>query len=170
MEIPPEEVIVLGAVKEGAKKFDKIKKKTSLDPENLNQILEKLEKKGLIRVETKKGFFGPKISIYVTEDGKAELENQINIMENNWKQMSVLYKEGNKQKLQQYMEDNKTMIPMMMFFGIMDIMFFSTMLGFLGMQMTDYVPADQIPEGAEDANLDDGSGMADGDFDIDIGF
>ena len=57
---------------------------------------------------------------------------------------------------------------MMMFFGVMDIMMFSMMFSMMGAAMTDYVPAESIPEGADGA-MDDG-GMDDGGFDIDIGF
>jgi hypothetical protein len=68
---------------------------------------------------------------------------------------------------------------MMFFFGIIDMIMFSTMIGFLGAQMSDYAPADQV-SGAEgdtgsdggDAAASEGGGdaMSDGGFDIDIGF
>ena len=51
---------------------------------------------------------------------------------------------------------------------------FSTMIGFVGSQMTDYMPADQIPEGVDGGDTgggDTGGGdVGDGGFDIDIGF
>jgi len=77
------------------------------------------------------------------------------------------------------MESNKSMLPMMMFFGIMDMMMFSMMFSMMGSQMHDYVPQDQIPPGAENQPSDVGDGGdAGGDmggdggggFDIDIGF
>jgi DNA-binding HxlR family transcriptional regulator len=170
MENKAEEVIVLGAIQSGVKHFDKIKKITQIEPERLNQILENLEKNNLVRVETKKGFFGPKIEIFVTDKGKKRVEESIYDLEQNWKQMTVLWKSKDKQKLQQYMDDNKSFLPMMMFFGIIDIMMFSTMLGFLGATMTDYIPADQIPEGGDGGESGDGGSMDDGGFDIDIGF
>ena len=132
MENQPEEIIVLGTIQSGVTKFDKIRKITKIEPEKLNQILEILEKNNLIRVETKKGLFGPKIKIFVTDKGKKRIEESIQNLEQNWKQMTVLWKSQDKQKLRQYMDDNKTILPMMMFFGIIDIMMFSTMLGFLG--------------------------------------
>jgi len=84
--------------------------------------------------------------------------------------MNTLLKSGDKQKLQQYMDDNKSILPTMFFFGIIDMIMFSTMLGFLGSQMTDYMPADQIPEGADGGDAGGGEGAGDGGFDIDIGF
>jgi len=174
VESEPKDVMVLGAIKWGAKKFDKIKNKIKIDPEELHQVLERLENRGLIRVETKKGFFGPKVEMSVTEKGEKEMQERIHELEGNWNQMNTLLKSGDKQKLEQYMDDNKSILPTMFFFGIIDMMMFSTMIGFLGSQMTDYVPADQIPDGIDSGDAgggDTGGGdMGDGGFDIDIGF
>ena len=168
MEHEPKDAMVLGVIKSGKKKFDKIQKTTKIDPEELNKILERLEERGLIRVETKKGFFGPKVEINVTDKGENELSERIHELEQSWDQMKLLWKSKDKEKFKNFMDDNRSIIPMMMFFGIIDIMMFSTMLSFMGAQMGDYVPADQIPEGADGGNAD--GGMDDGGFDIDIGF
>jgi hypothetical protein len=84
--------------------------------------------------------------------------------------MNTLLKTGDKQKLQQYMDNNKSILPTMFFFGIIDMIMFSTMIGFLGSQMTDYMPADQIPEGTDGGGDAGGGDIGDGGFDIDIGF
>lgn len=167
MDPEPNDVIVLGAIKSGAKKFDKIRKVTKIDPEELNSILEKLEKRGLISVSEKKGLFGKKIEIFTTDKGNNELENRIHELEGEWQQMATLYKSGDKVKLKQYMDDNKLTFRDMMFFGILDMMMFSMMFSMIGMNMTDYVPAEDMP-----ADMDGGEGedMGDGGFDIDIGF
>lgn len=169
MESQPKEVMVLGAIKGGAKQFDKIKKQTRIEPEELNGILERLENLGLIKVQTKKGFFGPKIEIFLTEKGENELESRIHELEGDWNNMKSIWESGDKQKLQQYMEDNRSILPTMLFFGIIDMIMFSTMIGFLGSHMTDYIPADQIPEGIEGSG-NVGEATDDGGFDIDIGF
>jgi len=64
-----------------------------------------------------------------------------------------------------------------MFLGIMDIIMFSTMMSFMGMAMSSYIPADQMPaqvDSGTDASSDTGDAGSDmgggGDFDIDIGF
>ena len=44
MESEPKDIIVLGAIKNGIKKFNKIQKITQVEPEELNSILEQLEK------------------------------------------------------------------------------------------------------------------------------
>jgi predicted transcriptional regulator len=177
MESTPEEpkdVIVLGAIKKGAKKFEKIQNAAQIDAEELNSILEKLEKRELITVEEKKGWLGKKIEIKITERGSKEVEERIHELQGKWDQMSLLYKSGDKQKLKQYMDDNKSILPMMMFFGIMDMIMFSMMFSMMGMMMTDYVPAESIPSDAGgDSSSDsgsDGGGSDGGGFDFDVGF
>ena len=100
-EPEPKDVIVLGAIKQGIKKFEKIQKTTQVDPEELNGILEQLEKRGLIKVEEKKGWLGKKIEIHITEKGSKEVEERVHELETKWNQMSALYKTGDKSKLKQ---------------------------------------------------------------------
>tara|TARA_B110001454_G_C12688851_1_gene421450 strand:+ start:848 stop:1093 length:246 start_codon:yes stop_codon:yes gene_type:complete len=77
------------------------------------------------------------------------------------------YKSNDKQKLQQIMKDEKSFLPTMMFFGIIDIMMFSMMC----ITMSSYMPTDEMSRFDDDANKDlDNSDMDDGGFDIDIGF
>jgi DNA-binding HxlR family transcriptional regulator len=170
MESEPKDLIVLGAIRNGITKFDKIKKTTQIEAEELNSILEKLEEKGFITVKEKKGWFGPKIEIIVTEKGEREVDERVHELQEKWNQMSLIYKTGDKQKLKQYMDDNKSFLPMMMFFGVMDMMMFSMMFGMMGMMMSDYVPQESIPEGIGEDGMDGGSDMSDGGFDFDIGF
>ena len=179
----PKDVIVLGAIKKGAKKFEKIQNAAQIDVDELNSLLEKLEKRGMITVEEKKSWFGKKTEIKITEKGSKEVEERIHELQGKWDQMSLLYKSGDKQKLKQYMDDNKSILPSMMFFGIMDMMMFSKMFGMMGMMMTDYVPAESIPSDAgADSSSDSGSdgggsdgggfdsGSDGGGFDFDVGF
>jgi len=178
VEEEPKDIIVLGAIKNGAKKFEKIQRVAQIDADELNSILEKLEKRGLITVEEKKGWFGKKVEIKTTEKGSKEVEERIHELQGKWDQMSLLYKSGDKQKLKQYMDDNKSILPMMMFFGVMDMIMFSMMFSMMGMMMTDYVPAESIPSDAggdssdsgSDGGGSDGGGSDGGGFDFDVGF
>ena len=86
--------------------------------------------------------------------------------------MRNAYESGDKQKLQQIMKDEKSFLPTMMFFGIIDIMMFSMMFSMMGMAMSSYIPAEDMSQ-FDDNSTSDGmgdSGMDDGGFDIDIGF
>ena len=171
VEKEPKELIVLGAIKNGISKFEKIKKTTQIDAEELNSILEKLEKRGFIEVREKKGWFGPKIEIFATQKGEKEVDERVHELEEKWNHMSLLYKQGDKTKLKEYMDDNKAFLPTMMFFGIMDMMMFSMMFTMMGVMMSDFVPQESIPEGLDGVDgMDGGADMGDGGFDIDIGF
>lgn len=178
-EPEPKDVIVLEAINKGAKKFDKIEKVTKIEGKEFNDIFENLDKKGLIAIVEKKGFFSTKKEIVLTDKGQRELKERKFELQKNWDQMVTMWKGGDKQKLQQYMDNNKSILPSMMFLGIMDMMMFSAMFSFMGMTMSNYVPADQMPDQADsgtDAPSDTGDGGADmggdggGGFDIDIGF
>jgi DNA-binding HxlR family transcriptional regulator len=165
METEPKDVIVLGSIRRGKNKFSNIQSETKITVEELNLILEQLEKENFIVVEEKKGWFGKKIELKITEDGSMELDRKIIQIQDKWKEMQSIYQSGDKQKLQQKMEENKSLLPTMMFFGMMDMMMFSMMFSMMGVGMSDYVSQENIPDGG----MDDG-GMDDGGFDFDIGF
>ena len=171
METEPPDVMVLGAIRQGKKKFDQIRKTTNLDPAELEGILAKLEERGLIVVEQKKSWMGKKIEILITDKGSDELDHRLFEVREKWTQMQTLYKKKDKKGLERMMEDNRSFLPMMMFFGIMDIMMFSMMFSMMGATMTDYVPAESIPEGYGDAGDAGGADAGDaGDMGIDGGF
>ena len=149
MNTEPKDIIVLGAIQAGIKKFDKIQKMTQIEPEELNSILEQLENSMFIRVAEKSGLLGKKIEIIITKKGSIEVDNQVHELQTKWNQMSTLYKTQDKEELKQYMDDNKSVFPMMIFFGVMNIGMFSMMFGMIGMKMSNYVPTENMPEGKE---------------------
>ena len=149
MNTEPNDIIVLGAIQAGIKKFDKIQKMTQIEPEELNSILEQLENSMFIRVAEKSGLLGKKIEIIITKKGSIEVDNQVHELQTKWNQMSTLYKTQDKEELKQYMDDNKSFFPMMIFFGVMNIGMFSMMFGMIGMKMSNYVPTENMPEGKE---------------------
>ena len=165
MESEPKDVIVLGSIRRGKKKFSDIQNETKISPEELNSILEELENRKFIIVEESKGWFGKKIELKITEDGSNELDRKIIEIQDKWKEMQLIYESGDKQKLQQKMEENKSFLPTMMFFGVMDMMMFSMMFSMMGIGMSDYVSQENMPEG----DMGD-EGMGDEGYDFDIGF
>jgi len=162
MNTEPKNIIVLGAIQAGIKKFDKIQKITQIKHEELNSILEQLENSKFIRVVEKNGLLGKKIEIRVTEKGSKEVDKQVYELQTKWNQMSTLYKTQDKEGLKQYMDDNKSSLPMMIFFGVMDMMVFSMMFSMIGMTMSNYVPPENMPEGD--------TGMSEGEVDTDVEF
>jgi len=156
MNTEPKDIIVLGAIQAGIKKFDKIQDITQIEPKELNSILEQLENREFIQIAEKSGLLGKKIEILVTEKGSNEVDKQVHELQTKWNQMSTLYKTQDKEGLKQYMDESKSFFPMMIFFGVMNIEMFSMMFGMIGMKMSNYVPTENMPEGEE--------------FDVDVEF
>ena len=172
MEEEAKDLIVLGAINNGARQFDKISKVTKIKSKELHSVLEKLEDRGFISVQEKKGWLGKKIELNVTEKGSREIEERVHELKGKWKNMRDAYETGNKQKLQQVMKDEKSFLPTMMFFGIIDIMMFSMMFSMIGMAMSSYIPAEDMSQ-FDDGTTGDGLGDSGRDecgFDFDIRF
>jgi Sugar-specific transcriptional regulator TrmB. len=165
------ETVVLGMISRGESKFDKISQEAKVEPKELELILQKLEKSGLIKVEEKKGWLGTKIDIKPTDDGYKEFERQLKILQDKWNGLENTYKSGNKQELEQKLKEDKSFLPSMMMFGIIDMMMFSMMFSMIGASMGSFIPTEDM-QGMDEGTGDmEGSDMGDdGGFDIDIGF
>jgi len=180
---PSKDIIVLGTIRHGITKFERIMKMTNLDARELDGILNDLEKRGYIMIREKKNWLGrPKIEIFSTQAGADKVDDSVREMQSKWGQMTSIYQSGDKKRMKGFMDDNRSILPMMLFFGIVDMMMFSMMFSMIGMPMSSYVPAESMPEGA-DSGMDDGGdgggdggdggGMDGGDgggFDFDVGF
>jgi len=171
MDEENKETVVLGIISRGTSKFDKIARESNVEPKDLESILQKLENSGLIKVNEKKGWLGTKIDINPTEDGYKEFENQLKILQEKWNQLENTYKSGNKQELEQKLKEDKSFLPSMMMFGIIDMMMFSMMFSMIGSSMGSFIPTEDMQgmdKGADDIGGSDSGD--DGGFDIDIGF
>ena len=171
MDEENKETVVLGIISRGVSKFDKIARESNVEPKDLESILQKLEDSGLIKVDEKKSWMGTKIEINPTEKGYKEFEHQLKILQEKWNQLENSYKSGNKQKLEQKLKEDKSFLPSMMMFGIIDMMMFSMMFSMIGSSMGSFIPAEDM--GGMDNDTDDMGGSDTGDdggFDIDIGF
>ncbi len=76
-ETKPEskEMLVLGQINRGYKTFSEIRKKTGFDSEELNSILDDLEKRGLMKIQKKNGLLGIKVELLPTEKGYLEFDS-----------------------------------------------------------------------------------------------
>jgi len=74
-------------------------------------------------------------------------------LERKWHQAQKMYNDwkGNRAQLQTYMETNRSWVPLMIFSGIMDVLFFMTMMSFLGMALNPMEQSMAGESGAEDA-------------------
>ena len=171
MDEENKETVVLGIISRGTSKFDKISRESNVEPKDLEVILQKLENSGLIKVDEKKSWMGTKIEINPTEKGYKEFEHQLKILQEKWNQLENSYKSGNKQELEQKLKEDKSFLPSMMMFGIIDMMMFSMMFSMIGSSMGSFIPTENM--GGMDNGAEDMSGSDigdDGGFDIDIGF
>jgi predicted HTH transcriptional regulator len=76
-EAKPEskEMMVLGQINRGYKTFGEISKTTGLNSEEIKSILGDLEKRGLMKIEQKKGLVGIKVELLPTEKGYREYDS-----------------------------------------------------------------------------------------------
>jgi hypothetical protein len=131
----PNHFIVLDAISRGIADVDKISRATKLHKEevelNINDLLTqrlivKTEKKGLI-------FRKKKLELGITDVGMKLLNAKKQDLEQKKQQMLQSYNNGDGTQLQSYMDANRMWMPMMLFSGIMDMMFFTSMMSFMGL-------------------------------------
>ncbi len=154
----PKDVIVLNAIVRGKDNEKKIVKHTGLTPFDITDVVERLILRGFVVREEKKGFFGKKIKLKLTEKGVRELEERRYELEQKWQKMVMLANQGKKDELERYTQSNRSWILPMMMFGIIDMMLWMSMLSMMGLAMSNFVP-----EGMEDAAGDVGEGSDFGD-------
>ena len=171
----PNHFIVLDAIARGLKNIDKISKATRLSREEVELIVNDLSLQRLaFREEKKRLFFGgSKLEVKVTETGLRMLNSKKQELQQQAEQLKQWNKNGNTAELQTYMNsnNNRSWVPFMIFSGIMDILFFTSMMSFMGMAlnpMESQMATDSGGGGAEaDSSTEGGGSEADtggGDF------
>ncbi|HJT84609.1 MAG TPA: MarR family transcriptional regulator [Nitrososphaeraceae archaeon] len=143
----PRHFMILDAVARGIQDLNKIAKALKMSKEEVELIINDLSTQRLIIKKEKKGFFGnKKLKISITETGIKILNSKKEELEQKWRRAQKMYNngKGNKTQLQSYMENNRAWVPLMIFSGIMDVVFFMTMMSFLGMALN---PAEQSMAG-----------------------
>ena len=166
----PNHFMVLDAIARGMKTVDKIAKVTRLSKAEIEVITKDLVAQRLVIQTEKNSFFsGKKMEFAVSHTGMQLLTSKKAELEKQAQQIQQWYKNGNTVQLQTYMDNNRMWIPMMLFSGIMNALFFMSIMSFMGMAMS---PAESGFAGSEAgdsggaAGADDGGAGADsgGDF------
>ena len=152
----PHHFIVLDAIARGIKSIDKIAKATRLSKEEVELVVNDLSLQRLILKEEKKRRFfgGNKLEIKVTETGQKMLNLKKQELQQQAEQLRQWNKNGDTAQLQRYMnsDNNRSWVPFMLFSGIMDILFFTSMMSMMGMAlnpMESQMAADSGGGGAE---------------------
>jgi hypothetical protein len=156
----PNHFMVLDAIGRGMKTSDKISKVTRLDKSEVELILNDLAVQRLIDRMEKKGFFRNKTEFVINETGQRLLESKKRELQQKAKEIEQAYGSGNSAQLQSFMEADRAWIPMMLFSGLMNVMFFASMMSFMGMGMSPQESSMAGDAGSSSESTDSGSEAA----------
>ena len=160
----PNHFMVLDAISRGVKTTGKIAKVTKLDKSLVELIVNDLVAQRLVIKSEKKVFFGgKKEELTVTETGMRVLVAKKQDLERKFQEFQQWYSNGQTQQLQNSMQSDRMWLPFMLFSGIMNAMFFMSMMSFMGAALT---PSETALAG--DQGIDPGAG-ADGGSGADAG-
>jgi hypothetical protein len=156
----PNHFIVLDAIGRGMKTAEKISKVTRLDRSEVELILNDLAVQRLVVQMEKKGFFRKKTEFVINETGQKLLDSKKQELEQKAKDIQQAYGNGNTAQLQSFMEADRAWIPMMLFSGLMNVMFFASMMSFMGMAMSPQESSMAGDAGSASDSTDAGSDTA----------
>ena len=173
----PNHFMVLDAIERGAKTIDKIAKVTRIDKAHVELVVNDLITQRLAIRTEKKSFLGrTKVELTISQIGLQVLDAKKQELEKQWQQIQQWQSNGQTQQLQGYMDNNRMWIPMMLFSGIMNAMFFMSMMSMLGMAMS---PAESglvggegagtVADSGESAGAEDGGTGSDSGGGADVG-
>jgi uncharacterized membrane protein YgcG len=163
----PNHFMVLDAISRGMKTVDKIAKVTRLDRAEVELILNDLVQQRLVVGAEKKKFFGgTKVEFSISHTGVQMLNAKKIELQKQAQQIQQWYQNGQTQQIQGYMDNNRMWMPLMLFSGIMNIMFFASMMSMMGMAMS---PAESGQAGDAGAAADGGAGAEGGEGGADAG-
>jgi hypothetical protein len=132
----PNHFMVLDAIARGMKKIDSISKVTKLSKDEVELIVNDLVTQKILIKNVKKGFFGnKKIEFHIAETGLKILNSKKQELTEKSQRLQQLYETGDRSQMQSFMDSNRMWIPMMLFSGLMNVMFFASMMSFMGMGM-----------------------------------
>ena len=134
----PRHFMILDAIARGIQDLNKIAKVLKMNKEEVELIVNDLSAQRLIIKKEKRGIFGnKKVKISITDTGIRLLNSKKEELEQKWRQAQKMYNngKGDKAQLQTYMESNRAWVPLMIFSGIIDVLFLMTMMSFLGMAL-----------------------------------
>lgn len=161
----PNHFMVLDAIARGMKKIDSISKVTKLSKDEVELIVNDLVTQKILIKNVKKGFFGnKKIEFHIAETGMKILNSKKEELAEKSQRLQQLYESGDRSQVQSFMDSNRMWIPMMLFSGIMNMMFFASMMSFMGMAMNPTESAmteGQIDQTGAGATEDTGTAAAD---------
>ena len=141
------------------KTVDKIARVTRLNKAEIELIVNDLVAQRLVIGEEKKKFLGgKKMEFAISHTGLQLLNSKKLELEKQAQQIQQWYQGGQTQQLQSYMDNNRMWIPMMLFSGIMNAMFFMSMMSLMGMALSPAETGFAGDAGSDAGAATDGSG------------
>jgi hypothetical protein len=132
----PNHFIVLDAISRGMNNIDKISKVSKLPKTEVELIVNDLVFQRLITINEKRGFFGrKKIELKITDTGTNLLGNKKKELQDKVQKMQQYYNNGDRTQLESVMDSNRAWMPMMLFSGVMNILFFTSMMSLMGLAL-----------------------------------
>jgi hypothetical protein len=139
----PSHFIVLDAVSRGNDTIEKIGRSAKLDKHQVELLVTDLVQQRLVISAEKKGSFlssllggrRTKVVLNITNTGLRLLDVKKQELEQKASQLRQWYNNGDTSQMQGFMDFNRMWIPMMLFSGIMNVMFFTSMMSFMGMAL-----------------------------------
>jgi hypothetical protein len=154
----PNHFMILDAIARGMTNISKIAKVTKINNNDaeIELIVNDLLTQRLIVKSETRGFLGrKKTEIRITETGLRLLNTKKQELEQKLEQVQQWYGNGDRSKLESFMDSVRAWIPMMLFSGIMNAMFFMSMMSLMGMAMN---PAESAAVGSHgDQNTQSGA-------------
>lgn len=149
----PNHFMVLDAISKGMKSIGKIAGVTKLSKAQVEMVVNDLVAQRMIVVSEKKSFFGNKQEIMITDTGMKVLTTKKQELDKKYQQYQQWYSSGQTQQMQNSMASDRSWLPFMLFSGIMNAVFFMSMMSFMGAALT---PAES--SAASDAGADTSAG------------
>src|SRR5919199_2548832 len=153
----PNHFMILDAIATGMTNIRKIAKATNINNDaEIELIVNDLLTQRLIVKSEVRGFLGRKrTEIRITETGLRLLNIKKQELEQQFQQVQQWYGNGDRSKLESFMDSNRAWIPLMLFSGLMNAMFFMSIMSLMGMAMN---PAESAAVGSHgDQNTQSGA-------------
>ena len=139
----PSHFIVLDAVSRGNNTIEKISRSARLDKHQVELLVNDLVQQRLVNSAEKKGSFlssllgggRTKVVLHITNTGLRLLDVKKQELEQKASELRQWYNNGDTSQMQGFMDSNRMWIPMMLFSGIMNVMFFTSLMSFMGMAL-----------------------------------
>ena len=139
----PSHFIVLDAVSRGNNTVEKISRAAKLDKNEVELLVNDLVQQRLVNSAEKKGSFlssllgggRTKVVLNITNTGLRLLDVKKQELEQKASQLRQWYNNGDTSQMRGFMDSNRMWIPMMLFSGVMNVMFFASMMSFMGMAL-----------------------------------